>query len=144
MWNSLIQEQVRASHIPGEGSESNQDAARVEKMFPTLSQTPEGRAAILGYLEAKQNRKIEFDNAAWMRQNSLIDDTEYQKRIGKILQNRIDISPLLSLGSSQPNQAAPQSGTPGTSAPKYKVGQRAIAKDGSLLIFNGTRWVQGG
>lgn len=115
-FQSLVNDFIKQSHVPGEGEQSNADAARLAEMAPNMMNSVEGNIAISKTLQGLAQRKISLGALAGQEGRGEISSKDRAAAVDKLPDPYAPMKQYLAQNKSQPNQATPQSGARTTSS----------------------------
>lgn len=111
-FQSLVSDAIRQSHVPGEGPQSDADAARLSATMPQIMNSTQGNIAIARTIQALAQRKMDMGRLAGQQGRGEITPAQRAEAVRNLPDPYAAVRSYWQ-DASQPNQAAPQAGARG-------------------------------
>ncbi|WP_278368675.1 hypothetical protein [Acetobacter orientalis] len=105
-FQSLVSDAIRQSHVPGEGPQSDADAARLSATMPQIMNSTQGNVAIARTIQALAQRKMDIGRLAGQQGRGEITPAQRAEAVRNLPDPYAAVRSYWQ-DASQPNQAAP-------------------------------------
>lgn len=104
-FQSLVSDAIRQSHVPGEGPQSDADAARLSATMPQIMNSPQGNIAIARTIQALAQRKMDIGKLAGQQGRGEITPAQRAEAVRNLPDPYASVRSFWQ-GTPQPGQAA--------------------------------------
>ncbi|MCP1270573.1 lysozyme family protein [Acetobacter cerevisiae] len=104
-FQSLVSDAIRQSHVPGEGQQSDADAARLSATMPQIMNSPQGNIAIARTIQALAQRKMDIGKLAGQQGRGEITPAQRAEAVRNLPDPYASVRSFWQ-GTPQPGQAA--------------------------------------